>query len=72
MQLFEYQSHLLNLFLAVLHRFENEILFEELNHWPNLHSTDFALTTMAAVLFEKHGSYWLYHKSLMEDDEQEK
>lgn len=27
---------------------------------------------MAAVIFEKDTNYWLYHKSIVEDDDEEK
>lgn len=53
-----------------MHRFENEILFEEMA--GSLQNTESALSTMAAVVFEKDSDYWLYHRSQIEDDEEEK
>jgi len=54
-----------------LQRYDNEILFEELNHRA-LPTTDYTLSNMAAVIVEKSNDYWLYHKTVIEDDEEEK
>jgi hypothetical protein len=34
--------------------------------------TEFSFQNMAAIILEKDGLYWLYHKALVEDDEEEK
>ena len=56
-----------------MHRFENEILFEEMHAFPTAATqAEYAFQNMAAIILEKEGFYWLYHKALVEDDEEEK
>ena len=55
-----------NLSLAILYRFDNEIIFEEKK------VEDRMPTDPAALILEKDGNYWLYHKGVIEDFEQER
>lgn len=69
----------------ILRRFENDVIFEELGNWNGMEAlSNFVIGNIMAVIFEKYGmslqppsyhligDYWLYHKLLIEDDEEEK
>ena len=56
-----------------MHRFENEILFEELHQFPTASTqAEYAFQNMAAIILEKEGEYWMYHRATVDDDEEEK
>ena len=66
----------------ILRRFENDVIFEELGHWSGMEAmANYVIGNMMAVILEKNsnfsyfkniGDYWIYHKLIVEDDEEEK